>query len=297
MTSYPSSSARREQQQNTRVSPAAAAATTGDDDAKRKAVMNVVQVWLDRLQLISTITTFFAGIDGTILSFALNLTHATSIPQNQWSTTLNVMVASMVGSLIFHICAAITSFTASFILIRYRLIDMRDQLHTGGKSRPSNATDRTIAPSSPTIDKPQTARFESSPGQMQSSHSKDSTNATFSSHGAGFLQHNMSDILDFFQNITGTRSELEGRVFVHQVQPLHCFRTKPTNNGMHLHPPIHLLSRAHDLSVTMATLGFILALLGILAFAWTSLPLGVSAFLSACLGGCLFALFFVMSLC
>ncbi len=55
------SNARREQRQKERVSPALAAATTGDpEDAKRKAVMNVVQVWLDRLQLISTIVCWSA---------------------------------------------------------------------------------------------------------------------------------------------------------------------------------------------------------------------------------------------
>lgn len=55
------SNARREQRQKERVSPALAAAATGDpEDAKRKAVMNVVQVWLDRLQLISTIVRFLA---------------------------------------------------------------------------------------------------------------------------------------------------------------------------------------------------------------------------------------------
>lgn len=49
------SNARREQQKKNRLSTAVTAVATGDEDAQRKAVMNVVQVWLDRLQLISTI--------------------------------------------------------------------------------------------------------------------------------------------------------------------------------------------------------------------------------------------------
>lgn len=49
------SNARRERQKKDRVTAVVTAAATGDDDARRKAVMNVVQVWLDRLQLISTI--------------------------------------------------------------------------------------------------------------------------------------------------------------------------------------------------------------------------------------------------
>ncbi|KAI0701174.1 hypothetical protein BC835DRAFT_1265166 [Cytidiella melzeri] len=288
------SNARREQQQKARVSSAAAAASTGDDDAKRKAVMNVVQVWLDRLQLISTITTFFAGIDGTILSFTISLTHVTSFPVSQWTVPQKVLLASLVGALIFHVCAAITSFTASFVLIRYRLVDMTEHLHIGGP-RPSSATDRTMAPSGPSSpvigEKPRMMpRFESSPAQVEATHSKDSSNATFFQHAG----RDISDMFDFFQNVTGTKSEVEGRVFIHQASPLSCFRSRPNNNGMNLDPPIRLLSRCHSLSVTMASLGFILALVGILLAAWTALPIGVSIFSSVCLGGCLFSVFCVM---
>lgn len=53
------SNSRREQQKKAReqvaISAANATSVADSEDAKRKAVMNVVQVWLDRLQLISTI--------------------------------------------------------------------------------------------------------------------------------------------------------------------------------------------------------------------------------------------------
>jgi len=295
MSSIPMSNARREQQKKARLSAAVTAVATGDEDARRKAVTNVVQVWLDRLQLISTITTFFAGIDGTILSFAITLTHAATIDKNQWSTSTKVLMASLVGSLIFHICAAITSFTASFVLIRYRLIDVRDHM----PPRPSTSTTATAAsPTSPnSFEKARVQRFESSPGQIEATHSKDSTQTThINPHGTFVRQasHNVADLMDVFQGLTGTVSELEGRVFIHQVQFRHCFRTKP-NNGMHLDPPVHLLSSCHSLSVCMALLGFALALLGILTFAWTTLPLGVAVFSSVCLGGCLFTVFCVVN--
>ncbi len=51
------SSSRREQHQAKLAATAMAAIASGqsDDDAARKAVMAVVQVWLDRLQLVSVI--------------------------------------------------------------------------------------------------------------------------------------------------------------------------------------------------------------------------------------------------
>lgn len=64
------SSRRREQQKKEGAAVAITAVTSGDDDARRKAVMNVVQVWLDRLQLISTIvchlTLFREGVSDSL---------------------------------------------------------------------------------------------------------------------------------------------------------------------------------------------------------------------------------------
>lgn len=52
-------------------------------------------------------------------------------------------------------------------------------------------------------------------------------------------------------------------------------------------PPTHLLSRFHSLCIFLATLGFALALMGILCFAWDSLPLSVSISATFFMGLCL----------
>lgn len=52
----------------------------------------------------------------------------------------------------------------------------------------------------------------------------------------------------------------------------------------------HLLSRTHALCVSLAAVGFILAIAGILCYAWASQPIAVSVFASTCLGGSLLAM-------
>ena len=63
-----------------------------------------------------------------------------------------------------------------------------------------------------------------------------------------------------------------------------------------LDPPIKLLSRCHTLCVIMTGLGFILAVTGILAYAWTNLPRSVSIFASACVAGCVLIVVMVLDL-
>ena len=50
--------------------------------------------------------------------------------------------------------------------------------------------------------------------------------------------------------------------------------------------PMHILSRCYHLSLVMALVGFSLGILGILIFIWSSLPFGISAFATGCLGSC-----------
>lgn len=52
-------------------------------------------------------------------------------------------------------------------------------------------------------------------------------------------------------------------------------------------PPTHLLGRCHTLCIFLAFLGFVLALMGIVCFAWDRYPTSVSAFTTVCMGFCL----------
>lgn len=52
----------------------------------------------------------------------------------------------------------------------------------------------------------------------------------------------------------------------------------------------HLLSRTHALCVFLAAVGFVLAIIGILCYAWASQPREVSIFASTCLGGAVLAM-------
>ena len=91
---------------------------------------------------------------------------------------------------------------------------------------------------------------------------------------------------------TDSLTDIQGRISIQRVR---LFRCMPPSNPTHVDPPVRLLSNCHTLSVTMAVVGFVLALVGILAFAWTSLPTGVSTFASACLAACGLGIFFTLS--
>lgn len=54
-------------------------------------------------------------------------------------------------------------------------------------------------------------------------------------------------------------------------------------------PPTQLLDRCHSLCIILASVGFALALMGIICYAWALQPVSVAAFSTAILGVCLLA--------
>ena len=105
-------------------------------------------------------------------------------------------------------------------------------------------------------------------------------------------------------------TDLRGLVSINRAHPLRflfsCFRarTKPRDHERTRGDPeaaadrvtdtlkdmVDVLSRAHHVCAGMASVGFILALLGILTYSWTAVPLALGIFASACLGVCAFAM-------
>lgn len=57
--------------------------------------------------------------------------------------------------------------------------------------------------------------------------------------------------------------------------------------GFTKHPPTELMRRCHGLCIALATVGFVLALMGTVCYAWAVQPVSVAVFSSAVMGVCL----------
>ena len=165
----------------------------------------------------------------------------------------------------------------SFVLIRYKLLDAKEH------------APHVRSPTAADIKEMFTAANVESPVNAPNIEHTESQTSDFPSIITGpFSAMHMMSMFSMWQNWTDMLSDIHGRVFISQVQLLGCFR--PPRNGMHVEPPVRLLSNCHTLSVSMAVIGFILALIGILSFVWTSLPDSVAGFATACLSSCLLAI-------
>ncbi|KAJ7782654.1 hypothetical protein B0H16DRAFT_1297704, partial [Mycena metata] len=200
-----------------------------DEKARRQAAKDLAQSWMDRLQLISVITTFFASTEAGMLQ-------VTGLSEQ---ASVQVANASFTGALVLHIWAAIISFLAAFFLVRYNLKEAKEEGSQAG-----------LAPS------PTDHSHDMKPGDKTQRSPPSNTSLTTPSDLAPVWTMN---------------PHLE------QVGP---FQRKP---------PTHLLSRCHNLCILLTFAGFLLALLGILAFAWGQNPVSVGVVTSistaVCAGG------------
>ncbi|KZT72252.1 hypothetical protein DAEQUDRAFT_809150 [Daedalea quercina L-15889] len=91
-----------------------------DAENRQRAMKELMKSWMDRLQLISVITTFFAAMESQLLVITTpsDDTQPKTPPRARALDTANTILA---GALVIHLCAAIISFLAAFFLVRYRL--------------------------------------------------------------------------------------------------------------------------------------------------------------------------------
>ncbi|KII90939.1 hypothetical protein PLICRDRAFT_107311, partial [Plicaturopsis crispa FD-325 SS-3] len=218
-----------------------------DEEAQRKAMKDLVQSWMDRLQSISVVTTFFASTE------AGQTTVPDSGDQKSMTSVEVTANAALVGALILHIFAAIVSFLASFYLIRYKL-------HVAKKEEVKAANPNIIL--SPVAGPAVDHDFEK---DAMPTHARS------------------APALPVRDSQGSNGAPLEPPV-VWTTHP-HLVQVGPFQRQ----PPTNLLSRCHSLSIFIAAVGFILAMVGIVCFAWARLPRSVGAFASTSMGLCLVA--------
>ncbi|KAI0359585.1 hypothetical protein OH77DRAFT_1472893 [Trametes cingulata] len=230
------------------------------DDATKQALLAVVQVWLDRLQTMAVVTTFFVSIDSMLYGYA-----SAALPPDSaaWSSADLLKTATLGGAIILHVCASILAYLASFVLIRYRLDDAEEQVQVA--EHPSNASPSTkahlVAPAS--------------------------ANARRSSISARS------------EPVRATSRDFRSLVSVYQVRPLEFMYRSPHSSVKTgpeapdtgdaaalcmLQSMIKTLTRCHTVVAILSNVGFVLALVGTLAYFWTSLPIALGSFASVCLG-------------
>ncbi|KAJ3557451.1 hypothetical protein NM688_g1469 [Phlebia brevispora] len=88
-----------------------------DAQTKKKITKELVSTWMDRLQLISVITTFFAAIEAQLIGVVT----PSGASVNDVSAIGKAAAVTLACSLVVHVFAAILSFIAAFFLVRFRL--------------------------------------------------------------------------------------------------------------------------------------------------------------------------------
>ncbi|KAF7296084.1 hypothetical protein MKEN_01423500 [Mycena kentingensis (nom. inval.)] len=125
-TAHPDKSARYRSAQHTQDEE--------DEKNRRQASNDLTQSWLDRLQLISVITTFFASTEAGMLQVSAGTDDAAG----------QVVNSAFLGALVLHVWAAILSFLGAFFVVRYRLKEAREeQKEVTYTASPTQAVDRS----------------------------------------------------------------------------------------------------------------------------------------------------------
>ncbi|KAH7921015.1 hypothetical protein BV22DRAFT_1039139 [Leucogyrophana mollusca] len=242
-----------------------------DEKARKKAMRDLVNSWQERLQLISVITTFFASIEAGMLVNTTPSRDAGTSDADSSNLVLKASNAGLMGALILHVYAAVLSFLAAFLIIRYKLKEAtKEELMMEGIQVVSSPLGGSLRVKSVERD----ASDPEGPGPMMHENSSPVTARSDSSDSQG-------------RNLRSGSTPAEPPIFsknphIEQVGP---FRWNITSTQSS-----HLLSRFHTLCILLAATGFVLAIMGIILYAWALQPIEVSVFATACLGAAVLAM-------
>ncbi|KAK2463113.1 hypothetical protein APHAL10511_004768 [Amanita phalloides] len=131
-----------------------------DDEKRKEALRELVASWMERLQLISLITTFFASVEAVLISIS------TGDPAHQ-SGIQQAANATLLSALVMHSSAAIVSFLAAFFLINYRVHEARrEEVEAEGGKVDESAPNIFEPAVDPVIHHPTTFKTNFKPGRV-----------------------------------------------------------------------------------------------------------------------------------
>jgi len=217
-----------------------------------KNLLSSVQLLLSRLQLLTAMSTFFASTDGLLLGRVGTFVSTDKSIGNVLTHT------TLAGALALHASSAVIAYLASFMLVKYSRISVPIS------EEPANGLPKREPTATPPIGSPQ-------------------------------LDHPIISEPLGHKPIART---LESIVTIERVYLRNLFRTRPppvplsffaaaatpgTVTPPELQDAHNLLVRCSALCVTLSFVGLLLALIGIMAFVWTTFTLAAGIFVSVCL--------------
>jgi len=209
-----------------------------------------VGVWLNRLSLISGITTFFAGIDSQLLSYVYPF-GSTAV---QLDTAHKIAVTTLAGAVVCHWMAAIIAYIGCFALYRYELVDAAIEEESASQENDKDMP-RARGPPQPLI-RPRSNAIPAAPPTLK--------------FPGIHLDVTLMRIHPFGLRLS-KRSLL-------QLESGHTLGIPDL--------PVDLVA-VHTACVMMAMVGFVLAMIGIMTYLWAGVPQYVSIFSTVMLGFCL----------
>ncbi|EGN91881.1 hypothetical protein SERLA73DRAFT_191900 [Serpula lacrymans var. lacrymans S7.3] len=228
-----------------------------DERARKRAQKDLVNSWQERLQLISVITTFFASIETGLLA----MTTPTRDNDGAGNLVLRGSNAVLVGALVVHVYSAILSFLAAFLLINYKLEEAtKEELKVEGIEV------ITASPVPGSITSKDMERDIEKGGESPEV-IDDSDDRKHGSHKKAPKRRDTSPEPPILSKNP-------------HIEQVGLFRRAASS---------HLLSRFHTLCISLAAIGFVLCITGIILYAWALHPLSVSIFGTTCLGGSMVA--------
>ncbi|EIW80370.1 hypothetical protein CONPUDRAFT_82632 [Coniophora puteana RWD-64-598 SS2] len=253
-----------------------------DERAHQRAMENLAGSWQERLQLISVITTFFASMEAAML--VVTDPGGADGDLSAVSGVLKAANAGLLGALIMHVYSAVLSFLAAFLLTRWKLkeaskVEEKVELVTHGGRFETHSPPGTWRSKGSAV----TQELENAPTEKQNGHdatgqrpSPDPAPGHVSQSepaNAGARRGHMSHNVPPPQRARSGSEPMEPPIFSRNP---HLEQVGPFWLGGR--PSQHLLGRMHSLCVLLATLGFALAIMGILCYGWARQPREVSIF-------------------